>query len=218
MPLYCLKCKMETETTEMTGTRTKNNRKIMRGVCSICGRNKSVFVRAAGCPEGSSSVAASVSTKLASAASVSTKPASAAGKGFSLNNLVNSLPIEIHQFAEKGENVPGGSFNDQQKYSYCGPGTRYVQRIREGYKGINELDSMCKLHDQFYNENTDTPSRNISDEALAIRADQIAANQNNDSTQRKDARFLSGIMRTKARLGLGLSGTKNCRRRPGMKH
>ena len=37
--------------------------------------------------------------------------------------------------------------------SYYGPGTRYQQRIREGYNGINELDKMCKLHDQFYNEN-----------------------------------------------------------------
>ena len=67
-----------------------------------------------------------------------------------------------------------GSFNDQQKYSYCGPGTRYEQRIREGYKGINELDKMCKLHDQFYNENKDTKERNISDVALAHRADEIA--------------------------------------------
>ena len=94
---------------------------------------------------------------------------------------------------------------------------------------------MCKLHDQFYNENKDTQSRNLSDEALAIRADQIAANQNLDSAQRKDANFLSGIMRTKARLGLGVGmsksvstsslapthrskKTKNYKRRPGMKH
>ena len=153
----------------------------------------------------------------------------ASGKNFSFNNLINSLPIELHQFAETGENIPGGSFNDQQKYSYCGPGTRYEQRIREGYKGINELDSMCKLHDQFYNENINTQRRNLSDEALAIRADQIAANQNLDTAQRKDAKFLSGVMRTKARLGLGIGActgkgvssskkTKNYKRRPGMKH
>ena len=45
---------------------------------------------------------------------------------------------------------------------------------REGYQGINELDKMCKLHDQFYNENKDTKDRNISDVALAHRADEIA--------------------------------------------
>ena len=56
------------------------------------------------------------------------------GAGFSLNSFVNNLPIELHQFAEKGEDVPGGSFNNQQKYSFCGPGTRYEQRTREGYR------------------------------------------------------------------------------------
>ena len=31
---------------------------------------------------------------------------------------------------------------------------------------INELDSMFMLHDKFYNENSDTKVRNISDIAL----------------------------------------------------
>jgi transposase InsO family protein len=126
------------------------------------------------------------------------------GAGFSLNSFVNNLPIELHQFAEKGEYVPGGSFNNQQKYSYCGPGTKYEQRTKEGYKGINELDSMCKLHDKFYNENIDTKVRNISDIALAHRADEIANNPMYDEAQRKDANFISGIMKTKAKFGLGV--------------
>ena len=143
------------------------------------------------------------------------------GEGFGLNDFVNNLPIELHQFAEKGENVPGGSFNDQQKYSYCGPGTRYEQRIREGYKGINELDSICKLHDQFYNEFKDTRTRNFSDSALAKRAKAIALNaaKNNDLTLQKDADFLSKIMATKAALGLGIgmglgSGSTKLKKEP----
>ena len=56
------------------------------------------------------------------------------GTGFSLNSFVNNLPFELHQFAEKGEYVPEGSFNDQQKYSYCGPGTRYEQRFEKDTK------------------------------------------------------------------------------------
>ena len=87
--------------------KTKNNRNMLKGICTICGKNKASFV----------------SRKT--------------GEGFSLNNLVNNLPFELHQFAEKGENVPNGSFNDQQKYSYCGPGTKYEQRVKEGYQGIN---------------------------------------------------------------------------------
>ena len=128
------------------------------------------------------------------------------------NSVIDNLPIELHQFAEKGENVPGGSFNDQQKYSYCGPGTKYEQRVKEGYKGINELDSMCKLHDKFYSENTDTKTRNISDYALAHRADKIARNPMYDDVQRKDANFISGIMKTKAKFGFELS--KNSMRGP----
>src|SRR5271163_3832325 len=109
--MYCVKCKKKTETLEITQVKTKNNRSMLKGLCSVCGKKKASFINS-----------------------------SSAGKGFSLNSFVNNLPIELHQFAKKGEDVPGGSFNDQQKYSYCGPGTKYEQRVREGYKGINELD------------------------------------------------------------------------------
>jgi len=196
--MYCLKCKRKTETLDINQVTTKNNRSMLKGVCSVCGKNKSQFVAR-----------------------------NATGKGFSLNSLVNNLPIELHQFAERGEDVPGGSFNNQQKYSYCGPGTKYEQRVREGYKGINELDRMCKLHDKFYNENTDTKTRNISDIALAHRADEIARNPIYDDTQRKDANFISGIMKTKARFGLGVledkpgvakQSSKNLKGRRGMKN
>ena len=80
---------------------------------------------------------------------------------------------------------------------------------------------MCKLHDQFYNENKDTKERNISDIALARRADEIANNLNYDEAQRTDAKFISGIMKTKAYLGFGLNdkkSSKNGKRRPGAKN
>ena len=190
---YCVKCKYKTDTLNIIQIITINNRHMNKGVCSICGKNKSSFVS-------------------------SKEVKQLVGKGFSLNSFVNNLPIELHQFAEKGEDVPGGSFNNQQKYSYCGPGTKYEQRVKEGYKGINELDSMCKLHDKFYNENTDTKTRNISDIALAHRADEIARNPMYDEVQRKDANFISGIMKTKAKFGLGAQPSKNLKRRRGMKN
>ena len=186
MIIYCLRCKQKTETLNGVEVKSSNGRNMIKGTCSVCGTKKSVFV---------SSTTAELQRPVQ-------------GKGFSLNNLINNLPIEFHQYVEKGEYVLDGSFNDQQKYSFCGPGTRYEQRIREGYKGINELDKMCKLHDQFYNENKDTKDRNISDIALAHRADEIANDSNFDSVQRKDARFISGIMKTKAHLGFGLRQRK----------
>ena len=94
---YCVKCKAKTATLNQLQVTTKNNRKIIKGECAVCGITKSSFI---------------------------TTLRSAEGAGFSLNSLVNNLPIELHQFAEKGEDVPGGSFNKQQKYSFCGPGTR----------------------------------------------------------------------------------------------
>ena len=130
-----------------------------------------------------------------------------AGTGL-LNNLVNNLPVELHLAADKGENVPNGSFNDLQKYSYAGPGTKYIQRVKEGYRGINELDRMAKLHDQFYNENTDTKTRNISDVALAHRAREITSDPRTDEAQKRDARLVANLMENKARFGLGVKKTK----------
>ena len=107
------------------------------------------------------------------------------------------------------EFVPNGSFNNLQKYSYCGPGTRYEQRVREGYNGINELDKMCKLHDKFYNDNHDTSSRNVSDIALAHRANEIASDTTLDQVERRDAKLVSMIMKNKAKFGLGLKQSLN---------
>src|SRR6185436_4920309 len=194
--LYCVKCKTKTETNNIITVKTKNNRPMLTGTCVICGSKKCTFL------------------------------SSKSGNGF-----LNNLPIELHLPASKGENVTNGSFNNLQKYSYCGPGTRYDKRVKEGfnidierfnidsirvwliYRGINELDSMCKLHDQFYNKNSDTPSRNVSDIALAHRANEIANNDTFDAKQRRDAKFVAMIMKNKARFGLGLT-PKNSKRGP----
>ena len=98
-------------------------------------------------------------------------------------SAVGNTVGELHLPTSRGEYVNNGSFNNQNKYSYCGPGTKYEERNRERYQGINELDKMCKLHDQFYNENTDTANRNISDEALAHKALEIANDSRFDSAQ-----------------------------------
>src|SRR5271163_560012 len=175
--MYCVKCKQKTKTNNIIRVLTKNNRAMIKGICVVCGKNKSSFA------------------------------SNKTGTGFNLNHFINNLPIELHQYAEKGEDIPGGSFNNQKNYSYCGPGTKYEQRSEEGYQGINELDKMCKLHDQFYNENTDARSRNISDVALAHRAEEIAKNPIYDDQQRKDAQFIVGIMKNKARFGMGIDSS-----------
>jgi len=133
------------------------------------------------------------------------------GRGF-FNTALSYIP-ELHLPTNRGEYVPDGSFNDKNTYSFCGPGTKYEQRIREGYRGINELDRMCKLHDQFYNENPDTESRNVSDVALAHRAHEIANDLRYDTKQRWWADKVETIMKNKARFGLGID-SKNLMRGP----
>ena len=42
--LYCVKCKQKTETLDVTKVITKNNKTMLKGICSICGKNKASFV------------------------------------------------------------------------------------------------------------------------------------------------------------------------------
>lgn len=184
--MYCVKCKQKTETVNIIHVVTKNNRRLLKGTCTACGNKKSSFVAA---------------------------NKGGAGLGNAIIKAIGNLG-ELHLPASQGEYVPAGSFNNQNKYSYCGPGTKYEQRNSEGYQGINELDKMCKLHDKFYNENQDTASRNVSDVALAHTANEIANDSKFDSRQRRDASFVNMVMKNKARFGLGL---KNLKRGPARK-
>ena len=106
--IYCLKCKLKTSSNNVDQVIMKNNRNAKKGTCSICGTKKSQFAKS--------------STRSSFLNVTIGKP--------------GNLDKELHLAAEKGENVPNGSFNNLQKYSYAGPGTKYLQRNREDYKGI----------------------------------------------------------------------------------
>ena len=45
MKTYCIKCRRHTENTDPKMVRTKNNRLIMQSKCSVCGIQKSRFVK-----------------------------------------------------------------------------------------------------------------------------------------------------------------------------
>ena len=182
MLMYCVRCKLKTDSLNLTQSITKNKRKMLKSICSVCGSKKSTFIKS---------------------------DITGEGIGDAIINGIGKYVGELHLPATKGEYVPNGSFNNLQKYSYCGPGTKYDQRVREGYNGINELDCMCKLHDQFYNEHRDTQSRNISDIALAHRADEIANDPRYDNEQRSAAKFVALLMESKAKFGLGIKTSKH---------
>ena len=43
--MYCVKCKGSTETRDITEMVSKNNRKMKKGICIVCGSKKSTFVK-----------------------------------------------------------------------------------------------------------------------------------------------------------------------------
>ena len=64
--MYCLRCKKITDTDDIQFVTTKNNRKMKRGTCSICGITKTQFVKR-----------------------------DATGEGL-MNGFINKLPFEMH--------------------------------------------------------------------------------------------------------------------------
>ena len=90
--MYCVKCKQKTETVNVIHVVTKNNRRLLKGTCTACGSKKSSFV---------------VGNK------------GGAGLGNAIIKAIGNLG-ELHVPANKGEYVPGGSFNNQNNYSNCG--------------------------------------------------------------------------------------------------
>ena len=43
--LYCLKCKIKTDTANIAYVKTKNNRNMMKGICIVCNSKKSSFIK-----------------------------------------------------------------------------------------------------------------------------------------------------------------------------
>ena len=43
--MYCLRCKTKTETKDVQNVTSKNNRPMLRGICSVCGKTKTQFVK-----------------------------------------------------------------------------------------------------------------------------------------------------------------------------
>jgi hypothetical protein len=148
----------------------------MKGLCALCGTIKNMFLK------------------------------SLKAGGSILNKALNALPLpEMHLRSAVGsEQVPNGSFNNTDKYSFCGPYTKLHKRIIEGYKGVNTLDRACLNHDIVYATHKDTNSRNKSDDALAAQASQIVLDENTPEYEKKDAKLVNAIMAAKSRFGLGL--------------
>jgi hypothetical protein len=181
--IYCVKCKRKTDTVGIYKTKTKTGKPITKGKCKICGTIKSKFEKKTG--DGI--------------------------VNWVMNKFGNVLP-EMHLSLPKGvpsEYVPGGSFNNTGKYSFCGPFTKINKRLAEGYKGVNDLDKACIKHDIAYGKNKDKESRKISDNELALEAIKIVNDPNQPYYVRENANKVAALITGKSYLGMGHNKKKS---------
>lgn len=102
---------------------------------------------------------------------------------------VSSIPIELH--------LPG--------YQFCGPGTKYNDRVAAGQTGINSLDNACMKHDAVYNSAHEVTPENRKRRAEAD--DQLIAaaqdfRKNAGFKDKLGAYATEGAMRAKKVLGI----------------
>lgn len=105
-----------------------------------------------------------------------------------LNSTINNLPFEVH--------LPG--------YQYCGPGTRLQKRLARRDPGINLLDAACKEHDIAYSQHKNLKERHEADKILGDKA-WLRAKTSSSIKERLAALAVTGAMKTKTKLGLGLN-------------
>ncbi|GBM42748.1 hypothetical protein AVEN_180971-1 [Araneus ventricosus] len=94
-------------------------------------------------------------------------------------------------------------------YQYCGPFTKYKQRLERGDPGINIVDKACKKHDNKYNETKDAKLRHIADQELLDDLDAIENPTNviYPLGERQARAIIKPIIKAKKLFGLGLSKT-----------
>ena len=88
-------------------------------------------------------------------------------------------------------------------YEFCGPGTRLLERLSKGQRGVNSLDRGCLHHDLGYFLTQDIKSRHHFDKDLQDRAFSIMSDPNTKLQDKINAGLVGAIMYSKRKLGLG---------------
>ena len=135
--MYCVKCKKQTETRDVQNAVANNGRSMLRGVCVVCGKTKTQFVKGATTKGGdlvSSLNAATSSIKLPWA----------------------EFPGEMHL---PGHHFTGPGTRLDKRLNPDGT-------PKDWSKPVDRVDSAAYIHDLAYDQHTDTASRNVADRAM----------------------------------------------------
>ena len=137
MEMYCVKCKSKTETKDVQNIVSKNGRPMLRGICVVCGKTKTQFVKAAAVDGGD----------LVS----------------SLNSLTSNVTLPWGKFP--GEmHLPGHSFTGpgtrlDLRLNRDGTPKAWSQPV-------DRVDNAAYHHDLAYAKNSDTAHRNEADRKM----------------------------------------------------
>src|SRR5699024_1517227 len=85
-----------------------------------------------------------------------------------------------------------------------GPGTKLLDRLERGDKGINLLDQACKNHDLEYWKHTDLEKRHEADKVLIEKARERWKAKDSTFGEKAAAGVVLGLMKAKVKLGMGI--------------
>ena len=177
--MYCVKCRKNTDTLDLHPAVSKNNRNMIKGTCSVCGRIKNQFV----------------------AKPATAKPVTSV-EGGDLTSTINKFTSKIKLPWAKfpGEmHIPGMNF--------AGPGTNLDKRLtstdayQEWSKPVDRVDNAAYHHDLAYKYYNDKQTRNLADQMML---EEMNAIQNPTQKEIRERKIIEPIISTKAKFGLGV--------------
>jgi predicted nucleic acid-binding Zn-ribbon protein len=171
--MYCLNCKIITETINPSNSITKNNRNMLKGTCADCGRIKCQFVKSNAAATSGGDLVGMLNT---------------ISKNFKLP--LQKFPGELHipgmNFAGPGTRLDYRLNDNGTPKSYSRP--------------VDRVDQAAYYHDLAYNQHKDTENRNIADREMLQQLDSI---DNPSVREKIKMAIIKPIINTKQRFGLG---------------
>ena len=202
--MYCVKCRKNTDTIDLHPAVSKNNRNMIKGTCSVCGRIKNQFVS-----QNASATSVAQNAPLASLAKPATAKPVTSVEGGDLTSTINKFTSKIKLPWAKfpGEmHIPGMNF--------AGPGTNLDKRLtstdayQEWSKPVDRVDNAAYHHDLAYKYYNDKQTRNLADQMML---EEMNAIQNPTQKEIRERKIIEPIISAKAKFGLGVT-TKNLKK------
>lgn len=82
-------------------------------------------------------------------------------------------------------------------YHFCGPGTKFLERISLGQLGVNKLDEACRMHDSVYTNSADLLLRMEADKQLEMQAWERVTAPDSSYKEKFAAWMVTNVMKMK---------------------